>query len=81
MKMLTNALIALFFCVSFAHAEDKPMSAKKHPEKRETARDAMLKERTPEQKKFADCSLKANNQELKGKERDKSIEKCMAKQP
>jgi hypothetical protein len=79
MNKLMTTLLALFLCVSFAYAQDKAPAEKKNPEKRDSARNAMLKERTPEQKKLADCSVQAGNEELKGKEREKFIEKCMAK--
>jgi hypothetical protein len=79
MNKLMNAVFALFLCVSFAHAQGQTDPGKTKPEKRDTPRESMLKERTPEQKKLADCSLKASSQELAGKDRDKFIEKCMGK--
>ena len=82
MNKLATALIAVFFSVSLAHAADKPPGDKQPPEKREkpdSARTIMLKERTPEQKKLADCSQKAGSNELQDKERTKFIDKCMGK--
>lgn len=82
MNKLATALIAVFFSVSLAHAADQPPGGKQPPEKREkpdSARNAMLKERSPEQKKYAACSVKAGSEELTGKDREKFIDKCMKK--
>ena len=79
MNKLMMALSALFLCMSFAHAADNSPVEAKPPAKRESARNAMLRERTPEQQKLADCTVAASNEELMGKEREKYIAKCMAK--